>query len=173
MHEQADGRHRAGRHPTALARNLVQHLAPPSELGVGQELLPHVLGVRRDELARVAVYRDNAPALGEGKHVRQHVDRNVGYLGRRAQALVQLHDVSALYRGEGQPAERRHDGPARIAALRYNAPACGRAVHVCQDLDDRARRRRAILDLINGRAIRRQQRYPHDLQPIQSTETHF
>ena len=82
-------------------------------------------------------------------------------------------DVSALYRGEGQPAERRHDGPARIAALRYNAPACGRAVHVCQDLDDRARRRRAILDLINGRAIRRQQRYPHDLQPIQSTETHL
>ena len=184
MHEQADGRHRAGRHPTALARNLVQHLAPPSELGVGQELLPHVLGVHRDELARVAVYRDNAPALGEGKHVRQHVDRNVGYLGGRAQALVQLHDVSALYRGEGQPAERRHDvpvddtamfrdRPARIAALRYNAPACGRAVHVCQDLDDRARRRRAILDLINGRAIRRQQRYPHDLQPIQSTETHL
>ena len=118
MHEQADGRHRAGRHPTALARNLVQHLAPPSELGVGQELLPHVLGVRRDELARVAVYRDNAPALGEGKHVRQHVDRMLAISG----VVHRLSCSSMTYR---RFTAARGSLPSAGTMDRHGLPPCG------------------------------------------------
>ena len=57
QHQQTDRRHCAGRYAAALARNLVQHLPQPGELGVGQEPLSSALGVHRDGPARMAVFR--------------------------------------------------------------------------------------------------------------------
>ena len=76
QHEQTDRRHCAGRYAAALARNLVQHLPQPGELGFG---LPTVLGVHRDGPARMAVFRGYAPVPGKGIHVRQRLDRHVGH----------------------------------------------------------------------------------------------
>ena len=66
QHEQTDRRHCAGRYAAALARNLVQHLPQPGELGVGQEPLPAALGVHRDGPARMAVFRGYAPSPWQG-----------------------------------------------------------------------------------------------------------
>ena len=57
----------------------------------------------------MAVFRGHAPVPGKGIHVRQRLDRHVGHRRRLAQALVELHDVLALHRGQRQPAQRRHD----------------------------------------------------------------
>ena len=87
QHQQADGRHRGGGYPAALARDLVQHLPEAGELGVGQEPLPFALGVRRDGLAGiVAVLGRHLPVAGERVHVAQGRDNHVRHRGGRGAA---------------------------------------------------------------------------------------